>query len=90
MYFRLALLFWGIPQRNQEILKQVQDDKGWTFYKGWTVYSGGAFRFAINKDTIPRSEILKQVQDDGGEDSYNRWAPPLSFYAAILKGTSSS
>jgi hypothetical protein len=42
----------------QEILKQVQDDSGWTFYKG------GTFRFAINKDTIPRSEILNQVQDD--------------------------
>jgi hypothetical protein len=28
----------NIPRRNQEILKQVQDDSRWTFYMGWTSY----------------------------------------------------
>jgi hypothetical protein len=56
----------SIPCCYQEILKQVQDDRGGTVCMGWTFYKGWTFRFAIDKDTIPRSEILNQVQDDEG------------------------
>jgi hypothetical protein len=67
----IAVFFLGyrrdtFPCRYREILKQVQDDMGWTFCKGGTFCIGRAFRFAIDKDTIPRSEILNQVQDDEG------------------------
>jgi hypothetical protein len=62
-----------LPVSYQEMLKQVQHDKGGAFCIGGT----GCLQLA--RDNIPRPEILNQVQDDEEETFHSRG----TFYRRI-------